>query len=419
MVYKVRGGTALQGEIKVEGAKNSILPLIAAALLVEGEVKFCNVPDVSDVNALLDIVSDLGVSSSIHNDELLINGEILKAGTPVSERARDMRASILLAGSLMVRNGELTIPLPGGCTIGARPIDLHLYALEKMGVQIYEDGDCLRLSCEKLKGAEIFFDKVSVGATENTIIAAAGAEGMTTIINAASEPEVTQLCEFLQLHGVQIVGVGTQTLEIHGSGGVALEPVGEVTRVIPDRIEALSFFCMAAMTQSNLKIVGIDARHIRGPLTAMAEAGLEFELLNNGSGLLVRGPQHINELSLATAVFPGFPTDAQSLFMAMALKACDHAVFEETIFENRFMVVNEFRKFGAAIKVNGATAITNRALLRPSNATITDLRAGAALINLACSTEGTSFLDGTHHVKRGYSKLVSRLRDVGVEIVEC
>ena len=416
----IRGGNRLSGRLPISGAKNAALTLMPCALLTEEPVTLRNLPRLADVDGFGHLLNQLGASTQIEGSRPEDFGRVMtiRAGKLTSTQApydivRKMRASILVLGPLMGRAGEATVSLPGGCAIGNRPIDLHLKALEALGAEIELAAGYVRAVAPggRLAGGRVSFPIVSVGATENAVMAAVTARGGTVIENAAREPEIVDLCRCLIAMGARIEGVGTETLEIEGVDRL----YGTTYRVMPDRIEAGSYACAAAITGGALDLVGVTASDMRATIAALVEAGVTVE--ERGDALHVAAVNGINPLELATAPFPGFATDMQAQFMALLALGEGTSVLTETIFENRYMHVPELARMGADIRVTGRTAVVRGVdALVGAPVMATDLRASMSLILAGLAAKGETQVNRVYHLDRGYERLEEKLRAVGADI---
>jgi len=416
----IRGGNRLTGKLPISGAKNSALTLMPCALLTEEPVTLRNLPRLADVDSFGHLLNQLGASTEIEGARPSDFGRVMtmRAGRLTSTEApydivRKMRASILVLGPLVARAGEATVSLPGGCSIGNRPIDLHLKALEAMGAEIELAAGYVKATAPggRLPGGRVAFPIVSVGATENALMAAVLARGGTVIENAAREPEIVDLCNLLLAMGASISGVGTETLEIEGVERLH----GATYRVMPDRIEAGSYACAAAITGGDVELVGVKADDMRATIAALVDAGVKVE--EKGSSLFVSSDGKLKPLTLSTAPFPGFATDMQAQFMAMLCKADGASVLTETIFENRYMHVPELARMGADIQVRGRTAVV-RGVDHMIGAPVmaTDLRASMSLIIAGLVAQGETQVSRVYHLDRGYERLEEKLQAVGADI---
>jgi UDP-N-acetylglucosamine 1-carboxyvinyltransferase len=383
---EIEGGKSLHGSVKIGGAKNSALPIIASTILTDREVLLTNLPDVVDIKTMLQLIKKLGGSvESIDRNRARIDSKSVNSTRAVYEIVSRMRASILVLGPLLGRFGHCEVSLPGGCAIGQRPIDLHLKALEAMGADIKIKSGYVVATAPKggLRGAKIIFDTVSVGATENTIMAASMANGTTTVINAAKEPEIVQLCRVLESSGVKIDGIGSARIVIEGSGGELLKFPDRV-EIIPDRIEAGTYLCAGAITYSKIEIKNVITEHIQTTIDKLENMGCSFEI-DNGSVTIIPA-ERLREVSIVTAEYPGFPTDMQAQFMAVATIADGESLIEERLFENRFMHVSELNRLGADIWLKGHIAAVRPVKeLYGAEVMATDLRASSALVLAALS----------------------------------
>lgn len=409
--FLIEGGNRLFGEVHISGAKNSVLPLIAATLLTDGVSIIDDSPCLSDVITMCQVLEHLGARTHFDNGELILDTSTLNAVEPPGELVRKMRASFLIMGPLLARTGKAQMSLPGGCAIGARPIDLHLKGFEALGAEINIGHGFIETTADKLYGARIYLDFPSVGATENIMMAAALAEGTTIIDNAAHEPEIIDLANMLGVMGANIKGAGTNTIRIEGV--TSLKPARHT--VIPDRIEAGSFLCMAAATGGELIINNVLPEHMQ-PLTAkLSEIGATIE--TGFDSIHILGPDEIMPVDIKTLPYPGFPTDMQAQMMALLTVCKGTSTITETVFENRFMHAAELKKMGADININGSKAIVNGVShLSAAAVESTDLRAGAAMIIAAQMANGISEISGLHHIERGYEGFVEKLEKIGTRI---
>jgi UDP-N-acetylglucosamine 1-carboxyvinyltransferase len=416
----IRGGRRLEGRIAISGAKNAALTLLPCALLTDEPLTLRNLPRLADVDSFGHLLNQLGVSTTIEGSRPEDFGRVmtLRAGTVTSTVApydivRKMRASILVLGPLMARAGEATVSLPGGCAIGNRPIDLHLKALEALGAEIELAAGYVKATAPKggLVGGQIQFPVVSVGATENALMAAVLAKGETVIENAAREPEITDLAKCLIAMGAKIEGLRTDTLTVQGVN----ELHGATYAVMPDRIEAGSYACAAAITGGSLELVGARKETMPAILSGLVDAGITIE--DTPDGIRVTASDGIKPLSLSTAPYPAFPTDMQAQFMAMLTLANGTSLLTETIFENRYMHVPELHRMGADIEVRGRSAVV-RGVERLTGAPVmaTDLRASMSLVLAGLAAEGETQVHRVYHLDRGYERLEEKLQAVGADI---
>ncbi len=410
----VRGGRPLTGTVKINGAKNAVLPVLAAAILAsEGECRILDAPPLDDVITISQVLSSLGAEVAIDSEAIRIRAERLDCCEAAYDYVRKMRASFLVMGPLLARVGEARIALPGGCAIGTRPIDQHLKGFEAMGASISIGHGYIEAKVEgRLRGAKIYLDVPSVGATENIMMAAALAEGQTIIENAAMEPEIVDLASFLNAMGAKVRGAGTGIIRITGVERLH----AAVHTVIPDRIEAGTYMIAAAVTGGDVYIENAIADHLRPIISKLQEMGVA--IMEDETGIRVKATGELQTVDVKTLPYPGFPTDMQAQMMALQLIARGTALMTETVFENRFMHVDELRKLNAQIKVEGHTAvITGGVRLKGAPMCATDLRAGAALILAALAAEGESVITGLHHIDRGYVDIALRLAELGADIM--
>ncbi|HEB9415526.1 TPA: UDP-N-acetylglucosamine 1-carboxyvinyltransferase [Campylobacter coli] len=413
MTYlEIQGSQKLQGEVTISGAKNAALPLIASSILAKNEVKVNNVPNVADIKTLISLLENLGAKTDFKENTAYLDTTTLDKTVAKYDIVRKMRASILTLGPLLARFNHCEVSLPGGCAIGQRPIDLHLSALEKMGANI-EIKQGYVVASGNLKGAQILFDKITVTGSENIIMAAALAKGKTKLVNVAKEPEVVQLCEVLANAGLDIKGIGTDELEIYGTDKELLD--FKEFSVIPDRIEAGTYLCAGAITNSKIILKKVNTEHLGAVLAKLHQMGFETSVDNDNITLFPA--KEIKATEIMTSEYPGFPTDMQAQFMALALMAKGTSIIDERLFENRFMHVSELLRMGADIKLNGHIAtIVGGKELNAADVMATDLRASSALILAALVAKGTSRIHRIYHLDRGYEKLEEKFKALGAKI---
>lgn len=409
----VRGGQRLQGTVKVEGAKNAVLPVIAATLLAsDGKSVIRDVPTLSDVYTINEVLRNLNAEVVFENNTVVVDASReLKDEAPF-EYVRKMRASVLVMGSLLARNGRARVALPGGCAIGSRPIDQHLKGFEAMGAKVKVGNGFIEAEVNgRLKGAKVYLDFPSVGATENIMMAATLAEGTTILENVAKEPEIVDLANFLNKMGGKVIGAGTGTIRIEG----VKELFGADHTIIPDRIEAGTFMVAAAITGGDVLVQGAIPEHLSSLIAKMEEMGVE--ILEEKDGIRVIGPKKLKAVDIKTMPHPGFPTDMQSQMMALLLRAEGTSMITETVFENRFMHVEEFRRMNADIKIEGRSVILNGASqLQGAEVAATDLRAAAALILTGLVADGVTRVTELKHLDRGYVDFHLKLAELGANV---
>jgi UDP-N-acetylglucosamine 1-carboxyvinyltransferase len=414
--FIIEGGPPLQGEVTISGAKNSALPLLAATILAPGQHQLSNVPKLLDVKTMGRLLEKLGAEvdhSRLSCENILtINTDNLNNATAPYEMVKTMRASILVLGPLLARKGQAEVSLPGGCAIGARPVNLHLKGLEALGAQIQVEHGYIKAQARKLRGREIHFDTSTVTGTENLLMAAVLAEGTTVLNNAAMEPEVTELAEVLSSMGARISGAGTERLIIEGVKD--LKPISH--EIMPDRIEAGTFLLAAAITSGDLVIKKARMEHLHALVDKLQEAGVQISESNEGLSVRRRGP--LVSVDIKTQAYPGFPTDMQAQFMAlMCLVPGGLSVITETVFENRFMHVLELQRMGAEIRIEGHSALVHGvASLSGSKVMATDLRASASLVLAGMVADGTTEVARIYHLDRGYENLEQKLNKLGARI---
>ena len=412
-MYKitVEGGRSLRGEVAISGAKNAALPILMASLLVDGTNTFTNVPMLRDIDSVKELLAGLGASVSTHENEVFIDTRGVDKHEADYELVRKMRASILVLGPLLARLKKARVSLPGGCAIGARPIDLHLRGLRRLGAKIELNHGYVEASADKLVGSEIYLDIATVTGTENLMMAAVLAEGKTILRNAAREPEIIALANVLNQMGAHIEGAGTPVLTIEGVPG--LHPVS--ARIIPDRIEAGTFMAAAALTQGDVVLQGCDPSHLEAVIHKLRLAGAE--ITPSGDGIRVVGSHRIKSVDIKTLPYPGFPTDMQAQFMVLMSVAGGLSLISETIFENRFIHVSELQRMGADITVSGNVAMV-KGVKRLSAAPVmaTDLRASACLVLAGLVAEGKTEINRVYHLDRGYERLENKFEKLGAAI---
>lgn len=410
--YVIEGGTPLKGEVSIAGAKNAALGLIPATILSEGVCKLENIPNIKDVNRFINILRKLGVKTTqINENTITFDAENIAQYEMLDEETRKMRASYYLLGALLGRFKKVTIPFPGGCDIGVRPIDQHIKGFEALGAKVKIEHGVIHMSAEALIGTQIYMDVVSVGATINIMLAAVKAEGVTVIENAAREPHVVDVANFLNLMGANIKGAGTDIIKV---GGVK-ELRGCEYMVIPDQIEAGTYMVAAVATKGDVLIKNVIPKHLESISAKLTEMGAE--IIEYDDAIRVIGKDHLNSINVKTLPYPGFPTDLQQPMAVLMCLTEGTGTIAESIFENRFKYVDELRRMGADIIVDGRVAIFNggRGL---SGATLraTDLRAGAAMVIAGLAADGITEVTELKHIERGYENLEGKLRSLGAKI---
>ncbi|MDQ0218489.1 UDP-N-acetylglucosamine 1-carboxyvinyltransferase [Peribacillus cavernae] len=409
----VRGGRRLSGTVKVEGAKNAVLPVIAATLLAsDGKSIIKDVPTLSDVYTINEVLRNLNTEVAFHDNTVTVDASKELLDEAPFEYVRKMRASVLVMGSLLARNGRARVALPGGCAIGSRPIDQHLKGFEAMGAKVKVGNGFIEAEVDgRLKGARVYLDFPSVGATENIMMAASLAEGTTILENVAKEPEIVDLANFLNKMGAKVKGAGTGTLKIEGVNKL----YGAEHSIIPDRIEAGTFMVAAALTKGNILVKGAIPEHLTSLIAKMEEMGVS--ITEEEDGLRVIGREKLKAVDIKTMPHPGFPTDMQSQMMSLLLRAQGTSMITETVFENRFMHVEEFRRMNANIKIEGRSVIMNGPSdLQGAEVAATDLRAAAALILTGLVAEGITRVTELKHLDRGYVNFHGKLAALGADV---
>ena len=410
---QINGGIALEGEIRISGAKNATLPILAGALLADGPVTVSNVPHLRDVTTTVELLGRMGVSVTIgERMQVEVDASTIREYFAPYELVKTMRASILVLGPLVARYGRADVSLPGGCAIGARPVNIHVAGLQAMGADINIENGYIRARAARLKGARLVLETVTVTGTENLMMAATLAQGRTVIENAAREPEVVDLANFLISMGARIAGAGTDTIEIEGVerlGGTSYE-------VLPDRIEAGTYLVAGAITGGHVRLKNTEPAHLDAVLAKLQEAGAKLEVGDNWIELDMRG-RRPKSVDVRTAPYPAFPTDMQAQFAALDTVAEGVGTITETIFENRFMHMLEMRRMGAEIRLEGSTAII-KGVKKLTGAPVmaTDLRASASLVIAGLVAEGTTSIERIYHIDRGYECIEEKLQQLGAQI---
>jgi len=408
----IKGGNRLNGTVQINGAKNAALPIMAATLLANSTHSFENIPDISDVWSMSEILSSLGAEVKRTEDGILrIDTTKVNKYQTHDSYVRKIRASNLLIGPLLARYGRAEVALPGGCAIGSRPMDLHLKGFEALGAKVSVEYGWVKVAADKLKGTNIYLDFPSVGATENIMMAAVLAEGVTVLENVAKEPEIVDLANFLNAMGAKISGAGTDVIKITGVKDMR----GVFYSIIPDRIEVGTFMLAAAVTRGTITMENVIPKHVEALIAKLRETGIRVET-GEESIKVVGGPRPV-AVDIKTLPYPGFPTDMQPQMMVLMALAEGTSIITETIFENRFMHVDELRRMGAKIKTEGNSAIIEGTeTLNGANVQATDLRAGAALVLAGLAAEGETCISGIEYIERGYEGIVEKIRALGGNI---
>jgi len=408
----IQGGSVLSGEVAISGAKNAALPILCASLLTAEPLHFTNVPHLNDISTMLRLLGDMGVDVTMDGvDGLVLNGGGLNNPVASYEMVKTMRAAILVLGPLVARGGEARVSLPGGCAIGARPVDQHIKGLQAMGAEVKVEQGYVHAKATRLKGARICTDMVTVTGTENLMMAACLAEGETVIENAAREPEVVDLANCLVSMGARISGAGTDVIRIQGVDKLH----GATHAIMPDRIETGTYLCAAAATGGDIRLLKTSAAYLDTVVDKLMDAGCEITVERDA--IRLQAPKRLKAVSLRTAPYPAFPTDMQAQFMAINCVADGVATIRETIFENRFMHVNELMRLGANIQIEGNNAIV-RGVDRLEGATVmaTDLRASASLVIAGLVAQGETLIDRIYHLDRGYERIEEKLARLGASV---
>lgn len=406
----INGGKPLHGNVQISGAKNAALPVLASALLTAGTNTFHNIPDLMDIKTIKNLLISMG--AAIEGEETIkISVDKIINPTASYDLVKTMRASILVLGPLVARAGTARVSLPGGCAIGARPVNLHLKALEDMGAHVELNNGYIEARAKKLKGAEIYFDLTTVTGTENIMMAATLAQGTTILNNAAREPEVVNLADVLKSMGAKITGAGTDVITIEGV--TSLKPAE--AEIIPDRIEAGTFMIAAGMTGGEINVLGCNAHHLDALINKLRDTGMKIAPMKNG--LKVSAGKKINSVDVKTLPYPGFATDLQAQIMAYMAIGSGLSVISETVFENRFMHVSELLRMGADIVIQGGNAIVRGVpKLHGAQTMATDLRASASLVLAGLAAEGTTEISRVYHIDRGYQTIEKKFSALGADI---
>ncbi len=411
----IAGGRRLTGEVAISGAKNAALPILCAALLTREPVTLTNVPALNDIRTMLRLLERIGVRVAREGDTVSLDAGSLHDPTAPYELVKTMRAAILVLGPLLARHGEARVSLPGGCAIGARPVEQHIKGLTAMGAQVRVDHGYVNAAATRLRAARIFTDMVTVTGTENLMMAACLAEGETVIENAAREPEVVDLAQCLNAMGARVSGAGTDVIRILGVERLH----GATHRIMPDRIETGTYLCAAAVTGGDIRLTGTSSGYLDAVVDKLMDAGCEIvsEKTPGHEAIRLKAPQRLKAVSIRTAPYPAFPTDMQAQFMAINAVAEGTAVIRETIFENRFMHAVELARLGADIRIDGNTAVVT-GVERLTGATVmaTDLRASASLVIAGLVAEGETTVERIYHLDRGYERLEEKLATLGAVV---
>lgn len=409
--YIIEGGKKLEGTVKISGSKNASLPILAATILSEKTNKLYNVPQIKDTKTTLEILKLLGCKIKQNSGKIEINSKHITKTEIPEHLMREMRSTVIMAGALLGRFKEVTFSYPGGCDIGSRPIDLHINAFKKLGVEITEEAGFIKCKANKIIGTNIDLDFPSVGATENIILATVLSTGTTTINNAAMEPEIIDMVQFLKKMGAKIQGEGTNQIIIDG-----VEKLSGVSyNIMPDRIEAGTILCAVAATGGNVTLDNVMPEHLTAVINKLEETGCKIEI--NNKKITLNAPKKLKSIDIKTMTYPGFPTDLQQIFATMLVKASGTSIIVENIFESRYKYISELRKMGAKITVEGKTAIIKGT--RKINATTvvcTDLRGGAALVIAGLMAKGKSRVENIGYIQRGYENLENKLGSLGAKI---
>lgn len=409
--YVIEGGKKLEGEVRISGSKNSSLPIIAATVLNGGISKLYNVPKIHDTQMMFEILKELGCEVKKSSNKIIVDSSKLNKHEISENLMREMRSSVILAGALIGRVHKAVFSYPGGCDIGTRPIDLHLKGFEKLGIKIKENYGNISCICDKIESTKIDLDFPSVGATENIILASCLAEGVIIISNAAMEPEIVDLQNFLNKMGAKISGAGTNIIEIKG-----VKRLKDVSyNIMPDRIEAGTYLCAGAMTGGNIKVLDVEPKHLTPIVNKLEEAGCKIDIGKNN--IRLEAPKRIKAINIKTMPYPGFPTDMQSVFTALTTTAKGTSIIVENIFENRYKYAQELLRMGAKVNIEGNTAIVKGIRkLHGANVKATDLRGGAAMVISGLAAKGVTKVDEIKYILRGYEDFHKKLNGLGARI---
>ena len=409
--YIIKGGKKVEGEVTISGSKNAALPIIAATILHDGKTTLYNVPNIHDTQMMFEILKQIGAEVIKKKNKVIIDTRKISKYEIPEELMRQMRSSVIFVGALVGKYKNATFSYPGGCDIGTRPIDLHLKAFEKLGININKNYGNITCICDKIIGEKIDLDFPSVGATENAILASCLANGKTTITNAAREPEIVDLQKFLNKMGAKVKGAGTDIIEIEG-----VKKLKDASyNIMPDRIETGTFLCVAAMNGGNIKIKGANYNHITPVIHKLEEAGCKLKFEKNEIEL--QAPRRLKAVDLKTMPYPGFPTDMQSIFTTSLTLAKGTSIVVENLFENRYKYTQELVRMGAKISIEGKTAVVKGVRkLYGTTVKATDLRGGAALVMAGVSAKGTTIVENVEYILRGYDNFDQKLRELGIDI---
>jgi len=406
----IQGGKPLHGNVQISGAKNAALPVLTAALLTKGTCTFSNIPDLVDIKTTYKLLRNMGVEIE-GGSTVQINAEKITASVAPYDLVKTMRASILVLGPLVARMGQARVSLPGGCAIGARPVNLHIKALQDMGATVELHGGYIEAKADRLKGADIYFDLPTVTGTENIMMAATLADGTTVLNNAAKEPEIVNLADVLKGMGARISGAGTDVITITGVPALS----GTEASIIPDRIEAGTFMIAAGMTRGDINVLGCNPQHLEALINKLRDTGMKIKPIDGGLNVAAGGKIH--SVDVKTLPHPGFPTDLQAQIMAYMSVGSGLSVITETVFENRFMHVSELMRMGADIVIQGGSAIVRGVpALYGAQTMATDLRASASLILAALVAQGTTEISRVYHIDRGYENIEKKFSALGADI---
>lgn len=409
--YVIEGENELNGEVIISGSKNAALPILAASILNKGITKLYNVPNIHDTKIMLEILEILGCQIKKNSDKIIIDSRNIKQFEIPENLMREMRSSVILAGAILGIHKKVRLSYPGGCDIGARPIDLHIKAFKKLGINVIEESGYINCNCDNIIGNKISLDFPSVGATENSILVSVLAEGTTIIENAAMEPEIVDLQNLLNKMGAKITGAGTKTVIVQG-----VDKLKDVSyTIMPDRIEAGTFLCMVSATGGNVKLNSVITEHLLPIISKLEECG--SKIITEKNSITIKASKKLKSVDIKTMPYPGFPTDMQSVFASMLTTAKGTSIIIENIFENRFKYVPELKRMGAKIVIEGRTAVIKGVRkLYSASVKCTDLRGGAALVLAGLVAKGKTKINNIEYILRGYENLDKKLRKLGANI---
>lgn len=411
--YIIKGDNKIEGKVCISGSKNSALPIIAACILNSGTTTLYNVPNIKDTNGMFEILKDLGCTIKKKSNKVIIDSSGINKFQIDENLMREMRSSVIIAGALLARFRNAVFSYPGGCEIGARPIDLHINGFKKLGINISETTRYIVCKCDKIVASEIQLDFPSVGATENLMLASVFSDGETIIRNVAMEPEIEDLQKFLNKMGANVSGAGSNVIKIKG-----VKRLKEISfNIMPDRIETGTFLCYTAMTGGNIELNSVNVENVLPVISKLEESGCK--VFKENRKIILNAPKRLKAVDIQTLPYPGFPTDMQSVFLSMLTTAKGTSIVTENIFENRFKCVSELTRMGAKVSISGSCAVVKGVKkLNASNLVATDLRGGAALVGAALKAKGITSIENCEFIERGYEKLENKLKGLNIDITK-